>query len=138
MKRDPSLQPLSDDHHRALVLARSLRRTSTDAASEDLAAMARAVRARFEAELEPHFRIEEERLLPALAAAGAGELVARTKEDHERVRELVQGRWSQETPRELGELLERHVRFEERVLFPRAEEALAREQLDAVCGPSPA
>jgi hypothetical protein len=129
MKRHPSLRPLSDDHHAALVLARRLRRDSTGMDAEALAALAREVRDELEAELEPHFRVEERWLLPALEGRGAGRLVARTAEDHARLRALVHGRWSKHTAQTLGDLLERHVRFEERVLFPEAEALLSETEL---------
>jgi hypothetical protein len=131
MKRHPSLQPLSDDHHRALVLARRLRRSrATDAA--EIESLAREVRQEFEVNLEPHFCAEEARLLPILAERGAAELAERTADDHARLRGLVGGPWHQDTALEVGTLLERHVRFEERVLFPEAESLLSEDELAAV------
>jgi hemerythrin-like domain-containing protein len=138
VKRHPALHPLSDDHHRALVLARRLRRSDfpDEAAIE---ALAREVRRAFESDLEPHFRVEETHLLPALEAAGSADLVRRTRVDHSRLRALVGGPWSRDTAREIGERLERHVRFEERVLFPEAEARLSEADLaavhDAAAGP---
>ena len=126
MKRHPALVPFSDDHHRALVLARRLRRDAVDAE------LAREVQRAFAAELEPHFRAEELRLLPALAAQGCAALVERTERDHAQLRELVRGAWSEETARALGALLDEHVRFEERVLFPEAEQRLSEAELAAV------
>ena len=126
MKRHPSLQPYSDDHHRALVLARRLRRDAIDAA------LAREVQRTFEAELEPHFLAEERRLLPALEAVGCGSLVARTLDEHARVRALMRDAGSEASARALGTLLEAHVRFEERVLFPEAERRLSDAELAAV------
>ena len=55
-----------------------------------------------------------------------------TLEDHARLRALARSRWSEETARELGALLEEHVRFEGRVLFPRAEAPLSVSELAAV------
>jgi len=133
MKRHPALQPLSDDHHRALVLGRRLRRADPAA----LAALAHEVRRAAEAELEPHFGVEERVLLPLLRAKGADALVARTEADHARVRELVRGAWSLDAARALGELLERHVRFEERELFPEAEALLSEAELATVRAATP-
>ena len=121
MKRHPSLQPLSDDHHRALVLARRLRRASSGLAPAELVALSREVRQEFEAELEPHFRVEESWLLPALEAKGAADLAVQTAKGHARLRDLVRGSWTSDTAKRLGTLLEQHVRFEERVLFPQTE-----------------
>jgi hemerythrin-like domain-containing protein len=125
VRRHPLLQPLSDDHHRALVLARRTRRAAE--ASRDGKSLAKTwldVRARFAAELEPHFRIEEAWLFPALEAAGEREVAARARSDHARLRELVQSEPDALTALELAELLRSHVRFEERELFPRAERLL--------------
>ena len=132
MKRHPSLQLLSDDHHRALVLARRLRRDSTELAATDLAALSREVQREFEAELEPHFRVEERWLLPALECKGGARLVAQAVADHVRLRALVRGFWSKGTAQEIGTLLEKHVRFEERVLFPEAEALLSEAELASV------
>jgi len=132
MKRHPSLQRLSDDHHRALVLARRLRRDSGELDVAGLAVLEREVRREFEGQLEPHFRIEESWLLPALEGKGETRLVEQTLQDHTRMGALVGGLWSGETARELGKLLEKHVRFEERVLFPRAEALLSESDLAAV------
>ncbi|NNL65504.1 MAG: hemerythrin domain-containing protein, partial [Myxococcales bacterium] len=111
MKRHPSLQPLSDDHHRALVLARRLRRDSGGLDAAGLAALEREIRREFERQLQPHFRIEESWLLPALAGKGETRLVEQTLQDHSRLGALVRGRWSGGTARALGKLLEKHVRF---------------------------
>jgi len=131
MKRHRSLRLLSDDHHRALVLARRLRRDSGGEAAR-LAVLAREVRQEFERQLEPHFRVEESWLLPALERKGEAGLVEQTLGDHRRLRALVRGRWSEETAHELGALLDKHVRFEERVLFPRAEVVLSESELASV------
>ncbi|HEX7784931.1 MAG TPA: hemerythrin domain-containing protein [Methylomirabilota bacterium] len=132
MKRHPSLQPLSDDHHRALVLARRLRRTSTGADATVLGALAREVQREFDEAIEPHFRVEERWLLPVLERRGEGRLAAQTLEDHARLRALVHGVWSEATAQTLGGLLQRHVRFEERVLFPEAEVVLSEAELASV------
>lgn len=132
MKRHPALRALSDDHHRALVLARRLRRTAPELDGAARAALADAVRRELDAELEPHFAVEEAVLLPALEARGEAQLVARTHADHTRLRTLARGAWSEGTAQELGALLEQHVRFEERVLFPRAEAVLSEAELAAV------
>ena len=132
MRRHPSLQALSDDHHRALVLARRLRRTSPGSDATALAALSREVRSEFATDLEPHFRVEETWLLPALEGRGAADFAQRIREEHARLRELVRGAWAGDTPEQLGTLLERHVRFEERMLFPKAEQILSEDELASV------
>lgn len=132
MKRDPRLQGLSSDHHQALVLARSLDALAKSGRVDPSAA--RALAERFARELEPHFSIEDELLLPALRDAGAGALADRTADDHAfmraRAAEAAEGRADG-----LGAFAARlyeHVRFEERELFERCQELLPGSVLDAV------
>ncbi len=126
MKRHPLLRPLSDEHHRALVIARRTRRAAEARRdSKSLAKIWLDVKERFAAELEPHFRVEEAWLFPALEAAGESAPVARARADHARLRELARAEPDAATALAFAELLQSHVRFEERELFPRAERLLA-------------
>ncbi|HEU6446386.1 MAG TPA: hemerythrin domain-containing protein [Gaiellaceae bacterium] len=142
MKRHRSLVPLSHDHHHALVEARRVRRA---AAGPDAADAAAAFLRFFAAETTRHFREEEEALFPA--AVGFDEVqepLVQALLEHQRLHALaaeLERRLDGDEPaadvmRELGGLLEAHVRHEERVLFPLierllGEEALARMQLGA-------
>ena len=131
MKRHPSLVPLSHDHHHALVEARRLRRAAEADAAEREAAADRFLRF-FSAESIRHFRDEEELVFPLLAGADgrALELLTRALLEHQRahalVRRLAAGP-DADVMRELGALLEGHVRLEERDLFPLIEETLPDE-----------
>src|SRR5438270_8187396 len=82
MKRAPELQPLSREHRDALIVARRLRRAAEglESLSGALALLDRAWRA----QIQPHFRIEEEALLPAFAAAAGADntLIVRTLTGH--------------------------------------------------------
>lgn len=131
MKRHPALQPLSDDHHGALVLARQVRRAGASGEPGALARVWEDAGRRFARELEPHFAVEEERLFPQLEAAGAGLLAERARSEHARLRALVRGEADPARAVAFGELLHAHVRFEERELFPRAERVLAPSLLEA-------
>ena len=130
MKRSTALQPLSNEHHAALVLALRARRASAsaDAAADFWPSLVQ----RFAAELEPHFKVEEELLLPALERAGQAALAARTRAEHGELRQCISGESSPATLRRFGELLERHVRFEERELFEVAQQGLREEELAAI------
>ena len=135
MKRHPALVSLSRDHHHALVIAQRLR----DATTETAADTARAFLAHWDTEQKQHFRLEEEILLPALAARGDPyhPLVARTLCDHlairQRARELAND--PDVTPaalHRLGAQLAAHVRMEERELFALLENTLPTEELEAI------
>ena len=114
------------------MLARQARRAGEADDPAALADLWREAQTRFARELEPHFRAEETALLPPLEAAGEATLVARTRADHARLRELIAGAARAAEARAFGTLLHEHVRFEERSLFPRAEQVLTPEALAAV------
>lgn len=129
MKRIPELHKLSMDHHLALVLARRARLASEGKAGYVAEQLWEDIDARFEAELEPHFRIEEQYLAPAMRDAGESELIDRLDEEHKVLRAIIAngGSRSDDLLKEFSELLEKHVRFEERVLFERAQDVLSPE-----------
>ncbi|MBK8011756.1 MAG: hemerythrin domain-containing protein [Deltaproteobacteria bacterium] len=139
MKRDPHLLDLSRDHHHALVLARRAETTAADGTDDDVTSTWETIAEAFDADLAPHFEVEELYLLPPIDAAGEVELVRRTRSDHERLRSLLA---SADDPRsrlrEFGERLRQHVRFEEQELFPTAEATLDAAQLRAVANASAA
>jgi Hemerythrin HHE cation binding domain len=132
VKRDPRLRPLSDDHHRALVLARGAALWAESRSGPGLERAWLEVRQRFASELEPHFRIEETWLLPSLLAAGEPSLVARTRADHGTLRRLASGGSEAQELARFAHVLRDHVRFEEREMFPRAEALLPDAALEAV------
>lgn len=135
MKRSPELRDLSEEHHYGLVAARSLR-LATEAEGPISEAVASFLREWHDG-IQPHFRTEEEVLLPQLASVlGADhELIVRTLAEHSQLRLAVQRLPSlmDEELRQLAgqtaELLHDHIRFEERVLFPAVEEQLAGARL---------
>ena len=133
MKRSEALRPLSHDHHQGLFAALQLKR----ARPETAASARQAFIDFFEREGARHFRIEEELLLPAYARGVEVDesAIARVLDEHVDLRRRGQDVQAGADPdlgalRELGERLERHIRFEERVLFPMIEEALPQEELD--------
>jgi quercetin dioxygenase-like cupin family protein len=135
VKRHAALIPLSHDHHHALVAARRLRQS---AGGDDASAEAASFSRFFVDESVPHFRDEEEHLFPLVVdSEEAQPLVVRALLEHQRLHALARDLASGDTApmRELGELLEAHVRFEERELFPLIErllgELLARVEVGA-------
>ncbi len=137
MKRDPRLRGLSSDHHQALVLARRVARRA--AAGTLDAALARDVVRMLRDDLEPHFVIEEEVLLPPLEEAGAGGLARRTHEDHRFLRASARAAAGGDLEHlaAFAERLTAHVRFEEQELFPACEEKLPDAVLEEVARRAP-
>jgi quercetin dioxygenase-like cupin family protein len=137
VKRHAALIPLSHDHHDALVAARRLRRAAD---GTEPAAAAAAFLAFFAAETVGHFRQEEELLFPQVVDRDETQaLVVEALVQHQRLhafaaqlrRDLAAGSTDPVVMRELGQLLEAHVRLEERRLFPLIEELLG-ENLDGL------
>lgn len=128
MKRSPGLRALSSEHHTGLVLAR---RAALTVDEEAVATAWRELAHRFVTELEPHFRQEEDRLLPAMAQAGETALVQRTLDEHARMRALIYD-LPHNAPNlhAFAEQLQAHIRFEERELFAVAQARLPESFLE--------
>lgn len=124
MKRSAALQPLSRDHHLALVAAQRLRR------AESVADAAPHFVEFWDQHGRHHFQVEEEVLLPIWAEHGPHDhpAVARVLTDHVAIRrDAARIRGGEATLgdlHELGDRLDRHVRFEEKELFPLIEQTL--------------
>lgn len=130
MKRDPALIPLSHDHQHGLAVAYVLRH------DDDLAAARERFLAFYAEEGRRHFEIEEQVLLEVIAdvIAPTDPDVARVYEEHAELRSRVEKMALESEPppdliRETGDLLEGHIRHEERTLFPRIEAELDEERL---------
>lgn len=130
MKRDSYLRDLSSEHHQALALARDIRKvTAGDESSEQ---MIQHVREVYRDELRPHFDVEEQTILPALADAGEQALVDRTLLEHQQMAYLVEHLDVDDNLARFAQALKEHVRFEERILFETCQEKLDQSTLALV------
>jgi hemerythrin-like domain-containing protein len=129
MLRDPSLIPLSHQHHNSLAMCVLTRRALREnAAPANVARLARRAVDRYELELANHFEIEEQILFPAMEnALGNLPLVASLVAEHRQLEDLIAQLGSAPT----AELLERlcallaaHIRREEQDLFQMAQSRL--------------
>jgi hemerythrin-like domain-containing protein len=133
MLRDPTLIPLSHQHHNGLAMCVLTRRSLADDASlENVARLARRVIDRYELELVNHFEIEEQVLFPA---CGPMPIVAELLADHRAI-EALTGQLRNAPSAALLEhfcaLLSSHIRREESELFEQIQRSLPREVLDRV------
>ena len=133
MKRSPELTPLSHDHHQALFVAMRLKR------AEDAEEARESFLEFWRSHGSVHFVIEEGILLPGWLEAdpqAERELAARVASEHLELRALARrierGESGLKELAELGGLLEAHVRFEERELFPLIESRLDGEAISRV------
>jgi len=130
MRRDPSLVPLSHQHHNALALCVLTRRSlSTDASPGNIAKLARRAIDRYELELVNHFEIEEQVLFPACGPLPPIEELVR---DHRAIEAFVARlRTAPSAPllEQFCELLSTHIRREENELFEYIQRAMPQEEL---------
>ncbi|MGH7949380.1 MAG: hemerythrin domain-containing protein [Candidatus Binataceae bacterium] len=133
-RRHQTLIPLSREHHDSLLLAWRLR--TGDLSSREPALKARHAAAFFESRLRMHFDAEERVLFPAVRGAlGAGaalldELIAEHRSIAALAADLRNG--AIDAVARFCDLLERHIRTEERQLFPLIEERVAAQSLAAL------
>jgi hemerythrin-like domain-containing protein len=125
MKRSPALIRLSRDHHRALDVARRLRRATPD----DLDAVLEYLREFWDPHGRTHFELEERHLVDALDDTDWREAASRMCREHDEIRACIASVAGVDSARELGTLLHDHVRFEERELFALLEDRLTEAQL---------
>jgi hemerythrin-like domain-containing protein len=139
-KRSRELRPLSSEHHQALLIAFQLKKAiaghaESAGAPRDLDGLSALARRFEESVFLAHITAEEEVLSPHLSPEDQGRL----REEHRQLKSLLQDarvatRDGRRAPLlAFADLLERHVRWEERELFERCEASIGPEQL-AVLG----
>ena len=136
MKREKFLWPLTQSHHRGLVLAKHLREMLTDRPGPEEGAWVRAaleeVRRAYDGELRQHFW-DEERILGLYEAhLGTEEpLPAKIRRDH-RTLETLMARGDRESLLAFAEKLTAHIRFEEEELFTGWEQIFSAPEKEAL------
>jgi len=129
IKRNKNLQPLSRDHHHSLLLCWKIRTGfSKGVAVERIKRYADWF---FEHHIHPHFDMEEKHLFPVLG--NSNELVKEAIAEHRRLDRLFND--TDYIPKSLSlieEELEKHIRFEERVLFNEIQKAASEEELKTI------
>jgi hemerythrin-like domain-containing protein len=134
MKRSTAHIPLSRHHHRALDVARRLRRATDD----DIDEVVRGFEAFWQPGGRRHFDVEEQLLLPAVAGYGDPEwaqAVERVRSEHAAIRTRAAALPTEArghrlaAAQALGQMLHDHVRFEERQLFVLLEDRLSGGRL---------
>jgi len=126
IKRNESLKPLSREHHHGLLLCWKVRQ---------------GIKLKVEPErikkyldwfwlsyLKPHFEVEERYVFPVLG--NENELVKQALAEHQRIKRLFESEDDiHKSISVIEEELEKHIRFEERVLFNEIQAVATSEQL---------
>ncbi len=143
-KRHPSLVPLSHDHHHGLALGLRLVQGDNallnDGWTHDRKAQAAIVLDFYRKELRHHFAAEEDALFPAMnkSIPESKELIGLLIEQHRAMEDII-ARIPQAEGEELagmlvrlGEVLEQHIRAEERELFVLYQRHYSEEEANAL------
>jgi iron-sulfur cluster repair protein YtfE (RIC family) len=129
LKRHPALHHLSHDHHHGLLLCWKIRQ------GFKLGIEPNRIKAYcewfWENHLEAHFEKEEKVIFPVLSVEDP--MIKQALSEHKRLRKLF-STWEnpEKTLGQIEEELEKHIRFEERVLFPIVQEKATAEQLEGI------
>lgn len=138
IKRHEALQPLSRHHMEGLLMGVKLARTGLEQSKLSVEEIIAETKTFWEPKGQAHFREEEDYLLPAYAefAEINQPIIVEMLLEHITIRskmnQVIKGELTEIEMRELGELLQGHIRQEERVIFPMIEKALPEERLLAL------
>ena len=140
-RRHESLIPLSREHHYGLLVCLRIHRGLEIHRSDPgwLRERADKVIGFFETDLETHFAVEEGIVFPVMSGIEeAGEIVEQLVDEHRKLAMLVDrlreplGLELSALLREFADLLESHIRKEERILFPCYEKTISPQTADQV------
>lgn len=142
MTRHPTLVPLTHDHHHALAAARGLRLAASSGDPARLEESARSFLDFFARDTLTHFHEEEEIVFPLLLERSEEppEELLDVLVQHVRIHGLAtrlragleQGSLAPRDATALAELLQAHIRLEERRLFPLIEQTVEEERLNGL------
>ncbi|WP_121357378.1 hemerythrin domain-containing protein [Flavisolibacter nicotianae] len=131
IKRSKELVPLSKDHHEGLLFAWKIKQGLRKGTDHRL--IADFIRWFWKAELQEHFRKEEEVLAPHLQENDA--LVAQMIDEHQELEALVrlcEMVADEDIFLQLANGLDKHIRFEERTFFPHAEKLIPPVAMESI------
>lgn len=137
MKRHQALIKLSKDHYHGLVLAQMIKKGAPQykGMPGTLEGKVEYTLTFWQQELTNHFEDEENILLPFVINKNSDlDLLLNTMiDEHKQIKELIEklklGNNEEEILNDLGFLLERHIRMEEREMFETIQKVLSEEEL---------
>ena len=131
IKRSKELAPLSREHHDGLLFVWKIKQGLANGTSAET--LSEYTKWFWTNHIKPHFKDEEEVLVKFLAADNT--LVKRMLKEHAEIRDYIIALDKEPdftSLKQLAELINDHIRFEERQLFAYAEENLTQEQLEEI------
>ena len=140
MKRNPALHTLSHDHHQGLILAQQLKKGAPQykGMPSTLEDKKEYTISFYKTELVKHFRDEEEILFPSVKNKNdeldkkIAEIISEHRKMESLIKDLEKTDQLENVLDEFGQLLEKHIRKEERELFVEIEKSLSEEELVSI------
>ena len=136
MKRITQLQPLSNEHHQSLRLAKKCKDIIAKETNEVIKSFSLQLKDEFDAQWSNHFRTEEETIFCVAEDKGKeiSEICQQLKKEHQILGNMVESiaAGDYQLLHEFGQLLHDHTRLEERQLFPMVEDMFTQEELDNI------
>jgi hemerythrin-like domain-containing protein len=132
IKRSIELVPLSKEHHDGLLLCWKIRTGLKKGASEQR--IADYVLYFFDYHLKQHFKDEEDYVFSVLPSNDNLKIMALEQHDelYKHITELKKDNVDSNLLLVIADKLDKHIRYEERELFPYIESMLSKEQLKEV------
>ena len=131
LKRSKELAPLSREHHDGLLFAWKIKQGLANGTL--IETLCNYTRLFWSNHIKPHFKEEEKVLVKFLPEDNA--LVKQIFREHAQIRDLIislDKEPDSSSLQLLAEFVNNHIRFEERQLFPYAEQTLTPEQLNEI------
>lgn len=129
IKREEYLKALSREHHHSLLLCWKIKTGFTKGVS--ITRMKLYIDWFFKNHLQPHFELEEKYIFPILGNENV--LIKQAIEEHKIISRLFCDTSHIETSiKQIQEDLEKHVRFEERVLFDEIQKVASSENMEEI------
>lgn len=126
IKRTKALQPLSRDHHHGLLLCWKIRQGIK--LNVEPERIKKYLDWFWMSYLKPHFEIEEQFVFPILG--NGNKLVKQALAEHRKLKRLFENKEDlRKSISLIEEELEKHIRFEERVLFNEIQSVATNDQL---------
>ncbi len=140
MKRHPALHTLSHDHHQGLILAQQLKKGAPQykGMPSTLEGKKEYTLSFYKTELAKHFEDEEKILFPFVKSKNEDvdnlivEIISEHRKMESLIKDLEKTDQLENVLDELGWLLEKHIRKEERELFVEIEKVLSDDELKII------
>ena len=136
MKRHAALIPISREHHQMLILSQLLKKNAPHykGLPTDLAGKAGYALSLFDQLIKDHIHLEEEALYLQTQNLSdqLKQITQELRQEHGEIIKLfkkISSKADEQTLNELGELLEKHIRKEERVYFQTLQETMNEDAL---------